>query len=134
MIPDTTTLEGSRFERKITTDGRYFYSSGGRKESAAESRPGVESSLAEAAGRLPVRVYGDVHWSAARLDGNHVRVTLIDTGYLDPADRNVEIALQGLDGLACRDILSGEDLFEVDGRIRLQVPAGLFRIVDITHR
>jgi hypothetical protein len=134
MIPDSTDPAGSRFEKKFTTDGQHFYDADGRRQSATAYGPLVEASLVEAAGSLPIRVFGDVHWAATRLDETHVRVTLIDPGYLDPADRNAEIVLQHLGGVGCRDILSGEDLPLEDTRVRLQVPAGIFRIVDIAHR
>lgn len=60
--------------------------------------------------------------------------TLIDPGYLDPADRDATIVLQHLDGVACRDILSGENLPMDGGRIGLRIPAGTLRLMDIEHR
>jgi len=52
----------------------------------------------------------------------------------DPADRKAEILLQHLEGVACTDILSGERLTIDTGRITLQVPAGIPRVVDVEHR
>jgi len=89
--------------------------------------------LREAAARLPVRVAGPAHWSVVRLDPTHVRVTLIDPGYLDPADRDVEIIPQHLTAVAATDILSGETLDARTGRIALRIPAGTLRIVDLAH-
>jgi hypothetical protein len=60
-------------------------------------------------------------------------VTLIDPGYLDPADREAEIVLQHMNGLRCIDILSGETLPVESGRIHVTVPMGTLRIVDIEH-
>jgi len=90
--------------------------------------------LAESAARLPVLVSGDAHWSVVRLDPNHIRVTLIDPGYLDPADRNAEIVLQHINGVRCIDILSGRQLPLKNGRIHVTIPMGTLRIVDIEHR
>jgi hypothetical protein len=117
----------------FATDGRYFYSDGVRRE-AAEYRPTVESALQEAATRLPLRVDGPAHWSVARLDPTHVRVILIDPGYLDPAERDVAVVLQHLDAVAVTDILSGETLDASSGRISLRIPAGTLRIIDVAHR
>ena len=86
---------------------------------------------------VPMRVdayTGDVHWSVVRVDPTHVRVILVDPGYLTPADRNADILLQHLDGTSCVDILSGEILPIDSNRIRVHVPMGIVRIVDITHQ
>ena len=127
------TSAGKRPSRTFITDGRYFYDGGARHE-AAEYRSTVEAALREAAARLAVRVAGAAHWSVVRLDPAHVRVTLVDPGYLDPAEREVEIMLQHLTGLGATDILSREKLDVRSGRIKLRIPAGTLRIIDIAHQ
>jgi hypothetical protein len=52
----------------------------------------------------------------------------------DPTDREIEIMLQHLDGVAYRDILSGEELPMKERRGQLQTPAGTLRVMDIEHR
>lgn len=83
--------------------------------------------------RLQVLVKGAVAWSVDRIDSTHVRVTLVDPGYTDPAESNAVIVLQRHTGIACKDILNGENLNITDKEIRLKVPIGLFQIIDITH-
>jgi hypothetical protein len=134
VLPDDFDIKGTRFNTKISTDGQCFYDAGGKQVAAATYRPIVEQLLKESAGRLPVRVSGDAHWSVVRLDTTHVRVTLIDSGYLDPADREADIILQHLNGTQCTDILSGETVPVTDGRIHVKVPMGTLRIVDVEHR
>jgi outer membrane protein assembly factor BamB len=134
ILPDDFDIEGTRFRRKISTDGQYFYAAGGKQVTAATYRPVMERLLKASAGRLPVLASGDAHWSVVRLDPTHVRVTLIDSGYLDPADREVDIILQHLDGVRCTDILSGETVPVTDGRIHVTVPMGTLRIVDVEHQ
>jgi lambda-carrageenase len=134
ILPDNEDISSTRFTGKISTDGRYYYDDDGQRREAAEYKPVVENALREAAAQLPLRVKGNVHWSAARLDETHVRITLIDPGYLDPAQRDCEIVLQHLDGVTGQDILSGENLEIVSNRIHLTVPAGIFRIIDIEHK
>jgi hypothetical protein len=131
-IVPADTPASQRPGRKFTTDGRYFYDAGARRE-ATEFRPTVEAALREAAARLPVRVAGPAHWSVVRLDPTHVRITLIDPGYLDPAERAVEIICQHLKAVAATDILSGETLAADAGRLALRIPAGTLRIIDLTH-
>jgi len=134
MIPDETTLERTRFQRKFTTDGQYFYEASGIRRSAPEYKTTVDAALKDAAQALPLSVRGQVHWSAVRLDPQHIRVTLIDPGYYDPADRDAEIVTQHVAASNCTDILSRESLPIKQGKVRLRIPAGSVRIVDITHR
>lgn len=133
IIP-AETKANDRFKNITVTDGQYFYDKRGNRFSAKEYKPIVEASLTEAAERMPVIVKGDVHWSVTRLDPEHLRVTLIDPGFLDPTERQAEIFLQHLEGIHCTDILSGESLKIKGERISVTVPAGVFRILDITHR
>jgi lambda-carrageenase len=125
---------GNYFKRIINTDGEFFYDEKGEKYTASEYKPIVQAALEEEASRLPVLVKGNVHWTVSRLDAQHVRITLIDPGYLDPADRKAEIILQHLDGLSCTDILSREQLALKDGKIAVDIPVGLFRILDVYHK
>jgi hypothetical protein len=87
--------------------------------------------MREASAKLPVLVKGAAHWSAAWLDTKHLRVTLIDPGYLDPADRDVEIVLQQEGWTRCRDILGNKDLPIRKRTIPLRIPMGTLRIVDL---
>jgi hypothetical protein len=133
-VPADTDLEAfPRFKSMIVTDGESFFDDQGRAVSAPDYKPRVEGELRASAARLPIRVRGDVAWTVVRLDPGHVRVTLIDPGYTDPADREAEIVLQRIDGTACRDILSGEDLPLREGSVTLTVPAGVLRVVDVAH-
>ena len=68
----------------------------------------------------------------AEIDSTHMRVTLIGSGYLSPADRVAKIVLQHVRGIACRDTLNGQSLPITEGSVSLTVPAGILRIVDIT--
>lgn len=135
IVPDDIDLtEFPRFKEKVSTDGQYFYDSTGRKHGPSAYKQTMLKKLRESAAHLPVVVKGDVAWSVVRIDPYHVRITLVDPGYTDPADRNAEIVLQHLTGLECTDILSGEIIEITDQKVRLRVPAGVFRIIDIEHR
>lgn len=134
-VPAPTDLEASPFFRSmLVTNGEVFYDDRGQPVSAADYKPTALAALRESAARLPVRVQGDAAWTVVRLDPTHVRVTLIDPGYISPADRDVKIVLQHLEGVDCRDVLSGERLPVVESSISLSVPAGVLRVVDIAHR
>jgi hypothetical protein len=121
------------FKNVIDTDGEFFYDKSGDKFSASDYKLTVKNAIFDAAARLPVIVNGDVHWSAVKLDNNHIRITLVDPGYLNPIDRKAEIVLQHIQGITCTDILSRNTIPINNAKISINVPAGVFRIVDIKY-
>ena len=132
-VPEETELSPSGpFREMLVTDGEFFYDEQDRPVSASQFKATALAALVESAARLPIRVQGEVAWTVSRIDPTHVRVTLIDSGYLSPADRDARIVLQHVQGTSCRDILDGRSLPIVEGKITLTVPAGVLRIVDIT--
>lgn len=121
------------FRRMLVTDGKYWYDETGNARTAEEYKPEVLRALEDSAARLPIRVFGEVAWAAIRLDSSHIRLILIDPGYMDPADRNAEAVFQHIRPARITDILSGETLELEQGRLRVHVPMGILRILDIEH-
>ena len=133
-VPEETRLDESPFfQRMLITDGEVFYDDQGAAISAVDFKEFALEALEDSATRLPVRVEGAVAWTAVRLDPTHVRVTLIDSGYVSPADRQASIVFQHLQGAKCTDILSGERLAVLGNTVTLTIPAGVLRVIDITH-
>jgi hypothetical protein len=130
IIPAHAAKNG-KFRQTITTDGESFFDGNGKKHTAAEFKPEVEKALKAAAARLPVTVAGKVHWSAVKLDEKHLRLTLVDPGYLDPSARTAEINFQRIKPAKCVDILSGETLKPNQDKLAVSIPAGIFRIIDL---
>ncbi|MCC6353389.1 MAG: PQQ-like beta-propeller repeat protein [Verrucomicrobiae bacterium] len=130
IIPAHAAKSG-KFRQTITTDGERFSDGNGKKHDATEFKPEVEKALKTAAARLPITVAGKAHWSAVRLDAKHIRLTLIDPGYLDPAERAVEIHFQHIRPGTCIDILSGETLKPNENKLSIVISAGIFRILDL---
>lgn len=122
------------FDKMFVTDGKYWYDEHGEKHTASAYKPTVLNALEEAAKELPIRVNGDVSWVAVRLDEEHVRLVLIDPGYLDPADREAEVLFQHLTPIEVKDILSGESIKVNNNGFNITVPLGILRIIDIKHR
>lgn len=82
--------------------------------------------------QLPVVVSGSA-WSAVRLDENHVRLILIDPGYVDPQERTATVSFQGDMPSMAKDILSGEDIAIEGASATVTVPAGSVRFIDLTY-
>jgi lambda-carrageenase len=116
----------------IITDGEFYYVNGIATDAPSYATT-VLNKLKAAAADLPLLVGGGAHWSAVRLDESHIRILLMDPGYLNPGNHTAEIYLQKIEPIECRDILSGESLSVKNGRILAEIPIGLFRIIDIKH-
>lgn len=135
ITPDDTDLQQNPyFEKKVSTDGQYFFDESGQKYGPVEYKETMIKKLEQASKELPVLVKGKVGWSVVRIDSNHARITLVDPGYTDPANRNVEVLFQHLNVVKCTDILSNDQLNIEDGKVNLKVPAGVFRIIDIEYK
>ncbi|WP_010136728.1 pyrrolo-quinoline quinone [Ochrovirga pacifica] len=88
--------------------------------------------LAKGKSQLPIVVNG-ASWSAVRIDEHHVRVILVDPGYIEPKDRNVEITFNGKQPKSAIDILSKESIKIVKGKVSTKVLAGSLQFIDLTY-
>lgn len=132
IIPEDTDLETvAAFNEVMITDGKDWFDEKGNRHSPEAYRPVVEAALARAASRLPVRVEGDVAWVVWRLDDSHLRVLLIDEGYVNPANRTARVILQNVQATGYRDVLTQQDWQPVGDDFVVSVPMGIFRIIDL---
>lgn len=116
----------------IVTDGEVWYDSEGNSHSAKEYAPVVEQMLIEAGEKMFLQVRGDVAWSVTRIDNKHVRLVLIDPGYLNPDDRQVTVNVNP-EAVSATDILRGEPVRIKNNSFSLTVPMGILRVIDIEH-
>lgn len=134
MVPIMTSEYASTLETNgvpyVVTDLKYGIDNGA-KVSAANFKATFEQSLNAGKNAMPVTVEGAA-WSAIRIDDNHIRVILMDQGYLDPQVRNASIKMTGVTATEVKDILADQVLAGSATEVNLQVPAGSLRIVDIT--
>jgi len=115
------------------TDGRSYYSADGKRRYAADEYcKTIESDIKERAKLLPLTVSGDVGWVVAQTAPRHLRLTLVDGGYINPAARTATVRFHTVKPKGMRDVLSGETL-DISGQssVKLPVPCGLFRFIDI---
>ncbi|ANW96222.1 hypothetical protein AXE80_07995 [Wenyingzhuangia fucanilytica] len=82
--------------------------------------------------QLPIIVNG-ASWSAVRIDKNHVRVILVDPGYIEPKDREVTITFNGNQPKKAVDILSKQQVKISNGKIQTKVLAGSLQFIDIEY-
>lgn len=113
------------------TDGHWFYDRDQRL-SGLDARARVEKSFKDLSQTLPFQLEGEAFMQAQKLGSGHYRVTLIDPGFVDPADRLVTVRIRTDLGVTqASDALAGTPLKVLNGAITLPIPAGAFRIVDV---
>jgi len=100
--------------------------------SALTYKETFESVVKNGAKKIPIQVKG-ASWSAVRIDKNHTRVILMDPGYLDPQERKVIIKFNGKLPVKGLDILSKEIIEIKTDTIKLNVPAGSVRFIDLEY-
>lgn len=119
--------------REFITDGRRYISADGERTFAADEYYRiVEAEIENAASRLPLTVSGGVAWVAAQSSPTHLRLTLIDSGYINPKPRTATVHFHTVRPIRIVDLLSGAT-FETSNpsSVRIDVPCGLFRFIDI---
>jgi hypothetical protein len=126
---DLSRVEG--VEEWWHTDGISVWRQGGPKLTGAEAADEVKASFEKAADRLPFRPVGDdVFFHSIRIQDGHYRIFAIDPGWIDPAERHLDIQVQLPGAWQLTDVLSGQGVPLDGGRAPMVVPAGALRIID----
>ncbi len=113
------------------TDGKHGVVAG-KKVAANTFKKHMDNTLSQGVKKLPIVVEGAA-WSVIKLDENHSRIVLIDQGYVEPQDRNVTIRFQNRHAKTAVDILSKQALNIEKQQLKLTVPAGSMRFIDIAY-
>ena len=119
---------------EFKTDGRDYISADGSERFAAdEYYEVIEQRIKEGAAHLPLTVTGQVGWVVSQTSPTNLRLTVIDSGYINPNARTARVKLQTISPTAMTDVLTGEAIaISEDGYAEISVPTGLFRFIDIT--
>jgi len=119
--------------KEYVTDGRHYYSQDGKKTHAADAHyRTVEQDIVASAAKLPLTVSGNVAWVAAVSSPRHIRLTLLDSGYINPGDKTAVVTFHTVAPVAITDILANRRIaIENKNTARVHIPCGLFRFIDI---
>ncbi|NIJ44852.1 hypothetical protein FHR24_001291 [Wenyingzhuangia heitensis] len=123
-------LEKNNIPYSVSNGSKGF--SNGKLISAKEYATEFKEIVAKGKLALPVEVKG-ASWSAIRIDKNHIRVILVDPGYIEPKDRNVTITFNGKKPTSAIDILSKEKIDIKGNTINTKVLAGSLKFIDLTY-
>ena len=115
------------------TDGHSYVSADGKKRYAADQyHQQIAADIQAGAKKLPLTVSGEVAWVCAQTSPKHLRLTLVDGGYLNPSDKTAEVTFNTIDPVRVTDVLSGETIAPLDeGAASVEIPCGLFRFIDV---
>ena len=119
--------------KEYITDGRYYYSSDGKHRYAADDTYlAIEADIKRSAKRLPLTVSGEVAWVTAQTSPTHLRLTLIDSGYINPNARTATVTFHTVNPVKMVDLLDGKE-FDIahPPSVPIDVPCGMFRFIDI---
>ncbi|MCW2119044.1 PQQ-binding-like beta-propeller repeat protein [Flavobacterium sp. 7A] len=118
--------------KEYITDGKNYISSDGKQKMAAnEYFKIVEKDIQDSAKLLPITVSGEVAWVVAQTAPKHLRLTIIDSGYINPQERLASLTFNGIKPVKITDILSGEKWEAKNGTLDLKVELGSFRFLDV---
>ncbi len=129
---DGSALTQTGVEKVIVTDGESWYDENGAKQSAIAYASAIENTLKSYAEEMMIKVVGDVAWTATQLDLNHLRIVIIDSGYLDPDNREAQITI-AVDVISATDILTKQAIAVNNNSFRVTVPMGILSIIDIEY-
>ncbi len=133
VLPGGQTKDRGRWGSRWTTDGDNV-AKGDRTMPLADVRTAIASDLNAAARAFPFRVEGHVFHQIIEQSPDFMVVVLIDPGWLDPAERDVTIIANVPGDWTVSDRLTHEPLGDLGRPVSLQVPAGVFRLLDIRRK
>jgi hypothetical protein len=120
-------------KKEFYTDGRYYYSSDGQEKYPADQHyKEIEEAIKNSAELLPLTVSGEnVAWVVSQTSPLHLRLTLIDGGYINPDDRTAEVRFHTARPVKMVDLVDGESFSFSGSSVKVDIPCGMFRFIDI---
>ncbi len=119
--------------KEYITDGRNYISADGSATNAANTfYTTIEADIENGAKHLPVTVSGNVAWVCAQSAPTHLRLTLVDSGYINPSAKTAVVSFHSVQPVRMTDLLAREAVDLSDpSHVEIDVPCGLFRFIDI---
>lgn len=130
LVPGGKPLTPDRWTSLWTTDGDRL-TKDGKTYTLPDARAAIAAELDGGAKTLPFRVEGHVFHQVIEISPDRFTITLIDPGWLDPADRDAKIIPNRAGSWRVIDRLTGEKLGDLTKPLGLRVPGGVFRLLDI---
>ncbi|WP_282122091.1 hypothetical protein [Algibacter mikhailovii] len=117
---------------EYVTDGRnYYFEDGSQVFKADEYYKIIENEIQEKRKLLPITVTGDVAWVVSQVSAKHLRLTLIDNGYINPQESTAYVSFNNLEVKSIIDVLGHEEFKVLNYSTEIKIPLGGFRFLDI---
>ncbi|MCL7753018.1 hypothetical protein [Polaribacter sp. Z022] len=123
--------------KEYFTDGTKYYSDANQTSSFdpdSSYYQTIKTDIENSANLLPIKVSGDVAWVVCQTDKRHLRLTLVDSGYINPKGGTAKVTINSgeISVSSIKDILNPSDNYATSGTIDIEVPLGGFKFIDIT--
>ena len=114
------------------TDGTNLWREGGAVLTGQAAADALKESFEAAAKELPFRTAGDdVFFHTIQVSEGIYRIFAIDPGWIDPAERKINVKIQVEGPVQIKDLLSNEEIKVTGDSFPLNVPAGALRILEV---
>jgi hypothetical protein len=119
--------------KEYYSDGKNYMSSDGKVIYAPDKYYKIiEEDIKSSASKLPITVSGNVGWVVAQTSPKHLRLTLVENGYINPNEATATVTFNNINPLKIQDILNDEEFKLNDAnKIQIEIPLGGFRFIDI---
>jgi hypothetical protein len=136
FVPEFTNLDDvAHIKDWWHTDGIYVWKQGGPKLTGEEAAVALKADFKQAAEKLPFRQTSKaVFLQVLKMGDDHFRLVLVDPGWIDPRDREVEVKIQLEGDYGVKNILSKQEYEVTENNFMVKVPAGLFAVVDVKKK
>ncbi len=132
IVPGSAPRPGGPWTTTWTTDGDLL-SKHGKTFNLADARVAITADLERGAAAFPFAVEGRVFHQVVEQSRDRYIIALVDSGWVDPADRDVTLAAHRSGPWQVTDRLTGSKLGNLDKALKLRVPAGAFRLLEVHH-
>ncbi|MDW5288096.1 hypothetical protein [Formosa sp. PL04] len=119
--------------KEYYSDGKNYMSADGKITYAPdEYYKVIAKDIEESASLIPITVSGNVGWVVAQTGPKHLRLTLVENGYINPKEAIALVKINNIKIKKIEDILNNE-VFNVsnDATVEIEIPLGGFRFIDI---
>ena len=123
--------------KEYFTDGTKYYSDANQSSSFnpdSSYYQTIKTDIENSANLLPIKVSGDVAWVVSQTDKRHLRLTLVDSGYMNPKGGTAKVTINGgeINVSSIKNILNPSETYGTSGTVDIEVPLGGFIFLDIT--
>ncbi|MBJ2173598.1 PQQ-binding-like beta-propeller repeat protein [Aureibaculum sp. A20] len=119
--------------KEYYSDGKNYMSADGKTTyKPSDYYKVIEKDIEDSAVLLPLTVSGNVGWVVAQISPKHLRLTIVENGYINPKKATASVKINSIKVVKIKDILNNEEFKpNVNSEVEIDIPLGGFRFIDI---